>query len=49
MIGLESEIKKLEKSISDSGFNLDYIHTGPIIRREDVFEGFSIDERRKQA
>ncbi len=40
-------VKKLEESIQKSGFNFEYIHTGPVIRREDVFEGYSIDERRK--
>ena len=31
----------------NSGFDFEYIHTGPVIRREDVFSGLSIDERRK--
>lgn len=30
-----------------SGFGLEYIHTGPVIRREDIFKKYSIDERRK--
>ena len=42
-----SNIKKLEESIKNSGFDIEYIHTGPVIRREDVFAGLSIDERRK--
>ena len=38
----------LEKlSTKNSGFDFEYIHTGPVIRREDVFSGLSIDERRK--
>ena len=40
-------IKKLEDSIKDAGFDFEYIHTGPVIRREDVFFRLSIDERRK--
>ena len=42
-----SNIKKLEESTKNSGFDFEYIHTGPVIRREDVFSGLSIDERRK--
>ncbi|MBQ3514743.1 MAG: DUF3800 domain-containing protein [Lachnospiraceae bacterium] len=40
-------VKKLEESTKNSGFDFEYIHTGPVIRREDVFSGLSIDERRK--
>lgn len=28
-------------------FDVEYIHTGPVIRREEVFARYSIDERRK--
>ncbi len=42
-----SNIKKLEDSTKNAGFDFEYIHTGPVIRREDVFSGLSIDERRK--
>ncbi len=42
-----SNVKKLEDSTRNSGFDFEYIHTGPVIRREDVFSGLSIDERRK--
>ncbi len=41
------KVKKLEGSVKASGFDLEYIHTGPVIRREDIFSGYSIDERRK--
>ena len=44
---ITSNIKKLEESTKNSGFDFEYIHTGPVIRREDVFSGLSIDERRK--
>ena len=44
---IASNVKKLEDSTQNSGFDFEYIHTGPVIRREDVFSGLSIDERRK--
>ncbi|MBO5451471.1 MAG: hypothetical protein J6A11_07990 [Lachnospiraceae bacterium] len=44
---IASNVKKLEDSIKNSGFDFEYIHTGPVIRREEVFFGLSIDERSK--
>lgn len=44
---IERQVLKLEESICLSGFEVEYIHTGPVIRREDVFKRYSIDERRK--
>lgn len=44
---ITTNVKKLEDSTKNSGFDFEYIHTGPVIRREDVFEVLSIDERRK--
>lgn len=44
---IATNVKKLEDSTKNSGFDFEYIHTGPVIRREDVFSGLSIDERRK--
>lgn len=44
---IERQVLKLEESIRISGFEVEYIHTGPVIRREDVFKRYSIDERRK--
>ena len=41
------QIDKLEDSIMSSGIAIEYIHTGPIIRREAVFNNLSIDDRRK--
>lgn len=29
------------------GFDLEYIHTGPVIRREQIFSTYSMEERRK--
>ena len=37
----------MEESVRSSGFDVEYIHTGPVIRREEVFARYSIDERRK--
>ena len=45
--GIEGQVSKLEESIRGSGFDVEYIHTGPVIRREEVFARYSIDERRK--
>lgn len=44
---ITSSIQRLEESVHNSGFQLDYIHTGPVIRREEIFESYTIDERRK--
>lgn len=44
---ITANVKNLEDSTKNSGFDFEYIHTGPVIRREDVFAGLSIDERRK--
>ena len=44
---IEQQVTKLEESVKNAGFDVEYIHTGPVIRREEIFAGFSIDERRK--
>lgn len=44
---IEQHVAKLEKSVKNAGFDVEYIHTGPVIRREEVYAGYSIDERRK--
>lgn len=44
---IDLQVSKLENSIRNAGFDVEYIHTGPVIRREDVFARYSIDERRK--
>lgn len=46
-IDISKEIKKLEESMKNSGFDLEYIHTGPLIRREQIFSSYDIEERRK--
>lgn len=44
---IEEQVIKLEEGIRRSGVNVEYIHTGPVIRREEIFARYSIDERRK--
>ncbi len=46
-VDISDEIKRLEESIRLAGFDLEYIHTGPVIRREQIFSSYSLDERRK--
>ena len=46
-ININENIAKLEESVRVSGFDVEYIHTGPVIRREEVFTNYSIHERRK--
>lgn len=45
--GIREQVSRLEESVRRSGFDVEYIHTGPVIRREEVFARYSIDERRK--
>jgi len=44
---MTNQVKKLENSTRNAGFDFEYIHTGPVIRREGVFATLSIDDRRK--
>ena len=37
---IDRQVEKLEKSIKDAGYEVEYIHTGPVIRREEVFERY---------
>ena len=46
---IKEQVLKLEESVRNSGFTIEYIHTGPVIRREEVFAGYSMDERRKSS
>ena len=46
-VDISNEIQRLEDSIHTSGFDLEYIHTGPVIRREQIFAAYSLEERRK--
>lgn len=45
---IEQQVLKLEESVRVAGFDVEYIHTGPVIRREEVFGRYSIDERMKK-
>ena len=40
---IDSQVAKLEESVKISGFDVEYIHTGPVIRREDVFASVRIN------
>ena len=44
---IDKQVIKLEESVRVAGFDVEYIHTGPVIRREEIFAKYSIDERRK--
>ncbi len=44
---ITNQVKKLEESTKNAGFDFEYIHTGPVIRREGIFASLSIDDRRK--
>ena len=41
------EIKKLEENVHLPKHSIEYIHTGPIIWKEDIFQNYCLDERRK--
>ncbi len=44
---IAEDTHKLEESVRQSGINIEYIHTGPVIRKEGIFEEYSLDERRQ--
>lgn len=44
---ISEALEKYDEAIKATGTGIEYVHTGPIIRREDVFENLTIDERRK--
>lgn len=44
---ITENIARLKHWLSDVGINDEYIHTHPIIRKEDPYHNLSIDERRK--
>lgn len=46
-IDLSKEIEILETSMRTAGFDVEYIYTGPVIRREQIFSSYSLNERRK--
>lgn len=46
-IDISKQVHTLEETVKRAGFSTEYIHSGPIIRREDVFKNLSINERRQ--
>lgn len=44
---ISGEVSRLERGVHEAGFDIEYIHTGPVIRREDIFAALTIGERRK--
>ena len=46
-LSIEEDIKKLDQELSYMNLNDLCIHTGPIIRREEIYENMSIVERRR--
>lgn len=44
---ISPEISKLEENLRLLKHSIEYIHAGPIIRKEDVFQNYSLDERRR--
>lgn len=44
---ISNHVRLLEQSVIQAGFDVEYIHTGPVIRREGVFKEYTIDERRQ--
>ena len=44
---IAGKVEVLENSLKSWNCNLEYIHTAPIIRKESIFENYSLDERRR--
>ena len=44
---ISEPVERLDSQLSDCGFQDQYIHTHPIIRREPPYTNLSVDERRK--
>ena len=38
---INQQVTKLEESVKIAGFDVEYIHTGPVIRREEEMAGIS--------
>lgn len=46
-LSIKSQLESFEKSLRENGYPKDfYIHTGPVIRKEYIFNKFSLRERR---
>jgi hypothetical protein len=46
-VDISRPVESLDKHIDNLGFAAHAIHTGPLIRREETYINFSIDERKK--
>ena len=44
---ISSEIAKLDENLKLLDKDIEYVHTGPIIRKEGIFKNYSLDERRR--
>ena len=44
---ISSLISKLDEALHTMNFNIEYFHTGPIIRKEDIFQNYTLDDRRR--
>lgn len=44
---ITNTVSRYDEAIRNTGSGIEYAHTGPIIRRESIFENLSINERRK--
>jgi len=44
---IESNVKKLDNKLTNHGFSIHAIHTGPIIRNEGFYKDYSPEERKK--
>ena len=38
---ISNHVRLLDQSVKQAGFDVEYIHTGPVIRREGVFKAFT--------
>lgn len=44
---INNDVHMLEESTRKAGFDVEYIHSGLLIRKEEVFKNYSLDERRQ--
>ena len=44
---IDKQVNQLESRIKNYNFNIEYLHSMPIIRKESIFDKYSLDDRRK--
>lgn len=44
---IDKQVNQLESRIKNNNFDIEYLHSMPIIRKESVFDKYSLDDRRK--